>query len=78
MHRLAVLLGLLLLVGCTYTYRWALPPGATDQQMQRDHSACKENAEVASEGFAGTDPWAVYEQCMTAKGYKQTGGSWRL
>lgn len=78
MQRLAIALGLLVLAACTYTYRWTLPPKSTDQEMQRDHAACARNAEAASQGFAGTNPWTFYEQCMTAKGYKQTGGDWRF
>jgi hypothetical protein len=78
MRRFAVILGLMLLAACTYTYRWALPPGANDQQLAQDHSVCKQDAETASQGFAGTDPWTVYEQCMAAKGYTKKGGSWEL
>jgi len=78
MQRLAMVLGLLLLAACTYTYRWALPAGGTDQQLQEDHSACTRDAEAKSQGLAGTNPWTVYEQCMTAKGYKKAGGSWQF
>ena len=76
MRRLAAVLGLVVLTACTYTYRWTLPPQVTDRELQRDHAACTRNAEVSSEGFAGSNPWTLYEQCMTAKGYKKTGGSW--
>lgn len=75
---LGLLLGLLLLAACTYTYRWSLPPKTSDRDLQRDHAACTGDAEVASQGFAGKDPWVLYEQCMTARGYKKTGGSWRF
>jgi hypothetical protein len=78
MTRLAVALGLVVIASCTYTYRWALPPGATDQQLQQDHSACAREAEITSQGLAGSNPWTLYEQCLTAKGYKKTGGSWRF
>jgi len=78
MQRLAIVLGLVVLSSCTYTYRWALPTGATDQQLQTDSAACAEDGEKSSQGLAGTNAWTVYEQCMVAKGYKKTGGSWRL
>lgn len=78
MRRLAVALGLVVIASCTYTYRWALPAGVTDQQLQADHSACNRDAEMAHQGLAGNDPWTVYEQCMVAKGYTKTGGSWRF
>lgn len=78
MQRLGIVFALGVLAACTYTYRWGLPPGATDQQLQRDHSACTRDAEMAHQGLASTNPWTVYEQCMSAKGYTKTGGSWRF
>ena len=77
MRRLAVALGLVVLAACTYTYRWTSPPGGSDRQLQEDHAACAREAEKASEGLAGTNEWTAYEQCMTTKGYKKAGGSWR-
>lgn len=78
MQRLAIVLGLLMLAACTYTYRWSRPPEATEREFQRDHSTCARDAEVASHGFAGTNPWTQYEGCMSTKGYKKTGGSWEF
>lgn len=78
MRRLAVALGLMVVASCTYTYQWALPTGATEQQLQRDSTACAQDGEKSSQGLAGTNAWTVYEQCMTARGYKKTGGSWRF
>lgn len=77
MRRLAVALALVMLAGCTYTYRWTLPAGGSDQQLQVDHAACAGDAEKAAEGLAGTSAWTVYEQCMTTKGYAKAGGGWR-
>ncbi|HEU5393391.1 MAG TPA: hypothetical protein VFV36_01180 [Candidatus Methylomirabilis sp.] len=77
MRRLTVALVLVMLAACTYTYRWTLPPGGSDQQLQEDHAACARDAEKAAEGLAGTNEWTVYEQCMTAKGYAKAGGGWR-
>lgn len=74
---LAVALALAMLPACTYTYRWTLPSGGSDQQLQADHAACTGDAEKAAEGLAGTGAWTVYEQCMTAKGYTKAGGEWR-
>lgn len=71
MRRLAVAFGLVVLTACTYTYRWTLPPGGSDPQLKDDHAACRGDAEKATEG----DPWTLYEQCMTTKGYKKAGGS---
>ena len=77
MRRFARALGLVILAACTYTYRWTLPAGGSDQQLQVDHAACTKDAEKAAEGLAGVNPWTVYEQCMTTKGYTKAGGGWR-
>lgn len=81
MMRWALVLGVVGLVGCaSQPVTWRIPPGASQQQFQRDNYACvHENQQyyygstglsaVMAREQARKNTQQMYQMCMGARGY---------